>query len=70
MGNETAVRAEGIRPAGFAIAAPSFLLTRILMQRAKQLRANLSVLPAAVQELREDFARRYTSVEATLDSSF
>ena len=67
-GHERRSGSGGIRPNDFAIATPSFPLTRILIDRAKQPRADVSGLPAAVQELKEDFARRYTAVEATLDS--
>jgi hypothetical protein len=68
IGNETAVGAEGIKPADFYISAPSFLLSRVLMHRAKQPRADSRALPAALEELEDTFGQRYTSVEATLDS--
>lgn len=68
MGNGMSVGSGGIRPADFSITVPSFLLTRSLMDRAKQPRANSSGLAAGVQELRNAFSQRYNSVEATLDS--
>jgi hypothetical protein len=42
----------------------SFLLSRVLMHRAKQPRADSRALPAALQELEDTSVRRYTTGEA------
>lgn len=68
MGGRTAVDpTESLKPGDFLVTGPSFSLTKILMHRLKQPRANLSGLPAAVTEVRNNLAR-YTTVEASLDS--
>ncbi len=68
MGGRTAVDPpDGIKPGDFFITGPSFQLTKILMHQAKQPRASLSGLPAAVTEVRNNLAR-YTTVEVSLDS--
>jgi hypothetical protein len=69
LGNEMSVAAEGIKPAEFASAAPTFKLSRTLMHRTKQQRANPSALPAAVQELEEAFAARRPISARAIDTN-
>jgi len=58
--------AVGGKPGDFLVAAPSFPLTQLLMQRAKQPGAQVSGLQAMATEVQSILAR-YTTVEASLD---
>ncbi|MBL8234700.1 MAG: hypothetical protein JNL98_39745 [Bryobacterales bacterium] len=58
---------EGIKTGDSLVTGPSFPLAKILMQRARQPRTDLSGLAGAVAEERNNLAR-YIAVEASLDS--
>lgn len=67
MGGRTAIGSpEGIKPGDFLITGPSFPLAKLLMHRAKQPRADMAGLPAAVEQVRQNLSR-YRTVEASLD---